>query len=243
MARSVADLRVAFAAMVRHSPADPWYAPVDVDSGPPPQSLTVAVVRDPAGLGVHPEVAAALERAVQALLEAGHRVEEAEPPGVAEAAEGWGRLIAGDIEALRPQIEALAGGGARRFLEIAGAALPAPDLGGLASAFVTRHRLLREWAAFQERYPVLLAPVATSPPFPAGADLDERGAAAFLVALRMVVAINFLGLPAVAVPAGPGGGMPQAVQLIGARFGEARCLQAAEAVELQLGRPVPIEPR
>jgi Asp-tRNA(Asn)/Glu-tRNA(Gln) amidotransferase A subunit family amidase len=33
------------------------------------------------------------------------------------------------------------------------------------------------------------------------------------------------------------------VQLIGARFGEARCLQAAEAVELQLGRPVPIEPR
>src|SRR5205823_13696955 len=118
--------------------------PVDVDSGPPPQSLTVAVVRDPAGLGVHPEVAAALERAVQALMEAGHRVEEAEPPGVAEAAEGWGRLIAGDIEALRPQIEALAGGGARRFLEIAGAALPAPDLAGLASAFVTRHRLRSE---------------------------------------------------------------------------------------------------
>jgi amidase len=108
---------------------------------------------------------------------------------------------------------------------------------------VTRHRLLREWAGFQERYPVVLAPIATSPPFPAGADLDERGAAAFLVALRMVVAINFLGLPAVAVPAGPGGGIPQAVQLIGTRFGEAGCLQAAEAVELRLGRPVPIEPR
>jgi hypothetical protein len=121
--------------------------------------------------------------------------------------EGWGRLLAGDIEALRPQIEGLAGSGARRFLEIAGAALPAPDLAGLASAFVTRHRLLREWAAFQERYPVLLAPIATSPPFPAGADLDERGAAAFVVALRMVVAINFLGLPAVAVPAGPGGSL------------------------------------
>jgi amidase len=90
---------------------------------------------------------------------------------------------------------------------------------------------------------VVLAPIATSPQFPAGADLDERGAAAFVVALRMVVAINFLGLPALAVPAGPGGGMPQAVQLVGGRFAEAQCLQAAEDVERRLGRPIPIEPR
>src|SRR5438105_7854415 len=33
MARSVADLRIAFAAMAGHSTRDPWYAPVDVDSG------------------------------------------------------------------------------------------------------------------------------------------------------------------------------------------------------------------
>jgi hypothetical protein len=43
------QLPLYFAAMVRHSAADPWFAPVDADSGPPAQSLTVAVVRDPQG--------------------------------------------------------------------------------------------------------------------------------------------------------------------------------------------------
>jgi Asp-tRNA(Asn)/Glu-tRNA(Gln) amidotransferase A subunit family amidase len=37
--------------------------------------------------------------------------------------------------------------------------------------------------------------------------------------------------------------MPQAVQLVGGRFAEAQCLQAAEDVERRLGRPIPIEPR
>ena len=58
--------------------------------------------------------------------------------------------------------------------------------------------------------------------------------------MRMVVPVNLLGLPSAAVPAGPG---PGGVQLIGPRFGEALCLEAAAMVEAALGAPVPIDPR
>ena len=72
-------------------------APLPPGNGAP---LRVAVARDPAGLGVAPAVAAALDQAARALGATGHLVEEAEPPGVLEAAQGWGQLIAADIEQL-----------------------------------------------------------------------------------------------------------------------------------------------
>jgi amidase len=231
MARSVADLRTAFGVLVRPSTRDPWQVPLDARWGETSDRLRVAVVRDPVGLGVHPEVGAGVDRAAQALRDAGHRVEDAEPPGIGEAAAGWGALISADIAVLLPQMESLAGDGARRFLAIAGAALPAPDAALVGSTMVARHRLLREWAAFQETYDVVLGPIATVPPFPAGADFDEAGAGTFLAGMRLVLAVNFLGLPSVAVPAGLGHGMPQGVQLIGRRFGEIACLEAAAAVE------------
>ena len=55
--------------------------------------------------------------------------------------------------------------------------------------------------------------------------------------LTATVAVNFLGLPAVAVPVGLVGGLPQAVQVIGPRFGEELCLRAAEVIEAPTGLP------
>ena len=55
--------------------------------------------------------------------------------------------------------------------------------------------------------------------------------------------VNLLGLPAVAVPTGVIGGLPQGVQLIGDRFREDLCLDAAEAIERALGTLTPIDPR
>jgi amidase len=58
------------------------------------------------------------------------------------------------------------------------------------------------------------------------------------------VAVNLLGLPAVAVPVGCEGGLPQAVQVIGPRFREDLCLDAAEAIEQRTGPPnTPVDPR
>ena len=58
----------------------------------------------------------------------------------------------------------------------------------------------------------------------------------------MAMAINALGLPAVALPVGIANGLPQAVQLIGPRYREDVCLDAA-ALEDRLGIITPIDPR
>ena len=59
----------------------------------------------------------------------------------------------------------------------------------------------------------------------------------------MIVAVNLLGLPAVAVPVGEANGLPQGVQVIGPRFREDACLDAAEAIEARVGTITPIDPR
>ena len=241
MARKVEDLRLALQLMCRPSDRDPWYVPAPLGSGNDGQ-LRVAVVRDPAGAGVEPSVAEAVDRAARALREAGHAVADAEPPGVVEAARGWGTLIAADLERMTPFVEQLACPDANRFLEIARQAIPAPTAEAYSLAFAGRHGLLRAWADFFRSYDVVLAPIATMPAFPVGADLDPTGAGAFVTALRMVVAVNYLGLPSAAVPLGDSAA-PQAVQLIGPRFREDLCLDAAEAVERTLGARAPIDPR
>jgi amidase len=61
--------------------------------------------------------------------------------------------------------------------------------------------------------------------------------------MRMTMAVNALGLPAVAVPMGIAEGLPQVVQVIGPRYREDLCLDAAEALEERFGPITPVEPR
>ena len=61
--------------------------------------------------------------------------------------------------------------------------------------------------------------------------------------MRMAMAINTLGLPAVALPVGIADELPQAVQVIGPRYREDLCLDAATAIEDRLGTVTPIDPR
>jgi hypothetical protein len=92
----------------------------------------------------------------------------------------------------------------------------------------------------------LLSGVATFAgicPRKAGTDLGEGQVAADLKSMRMAMAVNTLGLPAVAVPVGIQDGLPQAVQLIGPRYREDLCLDAAGALEEQVGIISPIDPR
>jgi amidase len=59
----------------------------------------------------------------------------------------------------------------------------------------------------------------------------------------MIVVVNFLGLPAVAVPTGIVNGVPQGVQVIAPRYREDLAITAAETIEARLGSRVPIDPR
>ena len=85
--------------------------------------------------------------------------------------------------------------------------------GGRAGPTMQRARsrtpACRMWEA-----PLILAPVCAQQAFPVGADLDPDWQAR-QAAIRLSVAVNLLGLPAVTVPVGRDGGLPQAVQVIG----------------------------
>jgi amidase len=110
-------------------------------------------------------------------------------------------------------------------------------------AFMTRHSLLRAWGEFQESRPLIVAPVCTDIPFETGTDLADGAVAETIHGMRMAIAVNTLGLPAVAVPVGVEDGLPQVVQVIGPRYREDLCLDAAAALEDTLGIITPIDPR
>jgi amidase len=59
--------------------------------------------------------------------------------------------------------------------------------------------------------------------------------------MRPVEPANLLGLPAAAVPAGMAAGLPAGVQIMGERFQDLACLEAAEAVEAVLGLMTPVD--
>jgi len=107
-----------------------------------------------------------------------------------------------------------------------------------------RVELAGRWSAFLAERPLLLSPVSTTSPFAVGEDVrgpeeDVRLAEAH----RMLIPVNLLGLPSIAVPVGVGEHGPLGVQLIGPRYGDELCLQAAAEIEARLGRLAPIDPQ
>jgi amidase len=67
MARSVADLRIAFEAMIAPSRRDPWHVPAPPVGPSLPRRASVAIPD-----GTDPEIAAGVRRAAQTLAEAGY---------------------------------------------------------------------------------------------------------------------------------------------------------------------------
>ena len=76
-----------------------------------------------------------------------------------------------------------------------------------------------------------------------GKDVSSREAMRRLIrSLRLTELCNLLGLPSVALPVLVKGGLPQGVQIIGRRFDEQRCFDAAAAIEQAVRLPTPIDP-
>jgi amidase len=243
MARRVADLRLALEVMSRPSPRDPWYVPAPGTGDAPPAPVRVAVVTDPARMGTSPQVAAGVRRAAEALAAAGYAVEEVEPPDIALAAATWLDLLVHDLRFMWQLMSPLVSDDANRFMNTLLGTHPEIDSATYLQTFVVRQAIGRAWAEFQQERPLIVAPIATEPPFVVGADLEESGIRAISASMRMVVTVNLLGVPAVALPVGVADGLPQAVQVIGPRFREDLCLAAAGAIEDACGVPTPIDPR
>jgi amidase len=244
MARQVADLRLALAAMSGPSPRDPGWVPAPLQGPAPPRPVRVAVTVDPGGLGVDAAVAAGVQRAADALVDAGYDVAEVEPPAVAEGAALYAQLIGAEVRLNQAATEAIASPDLVRVLRLLVDVVPALDLEGYAAGFMARNGIARAWSLFQADTPLVLGPVATILPPPVGFDVaGPEQMRALLRAVRLTVLVNLLGLPAVAVPVGLAAGLPQGVQIIGPRFREDLCLDAAQAIEDRLGVLTPIDPR
>lgn len=245
MARHVRDLRAALAVMCGPDGRDPWWTPAPLAGPSMDEPVRVAMTVDPGKGGVDAGVADGVRRAGAMLAAAGYLVEEVEPPAVNQAADLWTSLIVADVRlAFLPVMQQLAGLDALEFMGYFLDQMPESTLAGYLGALAERNNIARQWSVFAERYPLVLGPVATIPPFPVGRDLGGKAAVAELLhSMRLVVAINLLGLPSVAVPVGVDGALPRGVQIIGPRYREDLCLDAAEAIERAAGVLTPMEPR
>jgi amidase len=245
LARRVSDLLGALEVIAGPTWRDPWTVPAPLRGPAPAAPIHVAVVLDPAGHGTSPQVQNGVRKAADALAAAGYRVEEAEPPGVDAAADALVAMLTtpGTRAVWQQAMSSAFPDATRRFMAAFFEAAGDPDVVSAEQAFLTRHAVLRSWGEFQETHPLILAPIATDIPSLAGTDLDDGRVAEDLRTMRMAMAVNALGLPAVALPVGVDGGLPQSVQLIGPRYREDLCLDAAAALEAVVGTITPIDPR
>jgi amidase len=242
MARHVADLRLAFEVMAGPSSRDPWTVPAPLGGPDLTEPVRIALVEDPAGLGVAPQVREGVRKAAAALEDAGYAVDEVEPPGIEIAARTWLDVSVPSLRAgwqvWGPMVRADMMRFVMAFFEVAGE----QGLEATVEGLMTRQSVMRAWAEFQETHPLIVAPISTSLPFEVGRDRTADDVGAIVRAMRMALAVNTLSLPAVALPVGVAAGLPQVVQVIGPRYREDLCLDAAAAIEDRLGTLTPIEP-
>jgi amidase len=245
LARRIADLRTALRVLAGPTWRDPWTVPAPMHGPHLPTPVRVALVVDPAGGGTTDQVRDGVGTAATALAEAGYAVDEIEPPSIELAARALLVMLAtpGIRQGSQEFLSSVAPADTKRLLAAFFDAAGRPDVMAAEQSFMTRQAVLREWGKFQQEHPLIVAPISTEPPFQTGTDLDDGRVAETIRTMRMAMAVNALGLPAVAVPVGIGDGLPQAVQVIGPHYREDLCLDAAAAIEDRLGTITPIDPK
>ncbi|MFF0742812.1 amidase [Streptomyces sp. NPDC004111] len=245
LARTVADLRLAYESLAGTDPRDPRAVPVPLYGEALPGPVRVAVVTDPGGQGVHPTVRAAVERAADALRDAGYEVcEVPDVPRLAEALEAYGRITLTEFAPTWPVVRTLLGEGGDRYIAMAMEQTRPADADELVKLWGSWLGIRRSWAEFLDAYPLLLGPSFTEPPVEPGLESRDRaGRDRVAAGLRLCSATSFVGVPAVAVPTGTADGLPTGVQIVGRAFREDLCLAAAQAVEDRLGVLTPVDPR
>jgi amidase len=246
IARSVADTRLGLHVMAGGDPHDPWWVPAPLE-GPEKSggAMKVALVDNPPGTPVEPEVAEALERSATMLTAAGYQVDRVNPPEIERCGEVWIGLIAAETRAIMGKaMREIGSEDIVRSLDYFESFTPEVDLASYMRLVGERTRLMRAWMLFLETYPLVVGPVSNIPPFRPNEDVGSRAEVERIFkAQTLMVSVNLLGLPSVAVCTGLRDGLPGGVQIIGSRYREDLCLDAAQVIEDAAGRVTPIDPR
>lgn len=243
IARSVADLRLAFNAMAARDTREPWWA--DVPLTGPAAPKRVALCTRPEGLATVPEVEAALHDAARRLERAGWTVEEAPLPPLREPARLQALLwLAESRRGLNAALREEGDADASFVFAQMEALCPAPDLFGFMDALQARVGFVRQWMEFFERFPVALCPVSAELPFPDLLDVESPEAFRRVMEAQLTqVGLPLMGLPGLAVTTGLVGRIPVGVQLLAGRYREDLLLAAGEAIEAAGVPATPIDPR
>jgi amidase len=224
LARSVEDLELALGVLAGPDAGDPSTVPVAL---PPPagEPPTVALVIGETGAVVDADVEEAVRATADALRAAGHRVDEGVAPDLRRASELWGEIVGTEVMrvglgALRDQLGET---GLQHAETMFGLAERGERVADYVAAQVERRAVAREVAAFMERYPLVLAPVAgmSAPPLDFDHLLSAEATRELMDRMRSVPWVNLLGVPAVAVGNG--------AQIVARRFRDRDALAAAKA--------------
>ena len=235
--RCVADARLGLEVMARSDPRDPWWVPAPLQGPALDSPIKVAMTTEDYGYGIDDEVRASVRRAADILSDAGYAVAEVELPNVAESLDLWFNLLFTEFkelvdEAARPLFSPTMAG----VIDAYYARAELQDLGGYMRGLAQRNGILRQWNLLHAEYPLVLTPTLLSPPLRVGDDEQGHEAVhAVFQASMYVSAMNLLGLPAAIAPIGMHGTSPTSVQLIGRRYREDLCLDAAQAIENEVG--------
>jgi len=234
LARSIADLRLAYAAMSEPDPRDPWWAPVP--HALPSMPKRAALCIRPDGLATEASVEAALREAAARLQEAGWTIVETASPPLREPLRLQLALWFAEQRKTRDVVAREADPDLDFVMAQMDEVVPPPSPDDFMEIFRARAGFCRQWELFLRDYPVLICPVSAEPPFPDHLDVSSPTAFRRVLEAQLTqIALPLMSLPALAVATGPMMG----VQLIAARWREDVLLDAAAEIEAR-GAPVTI---
>jgi Asp-tRNA(Asn)/Glu-tRNA(Gln) amidotransferase A subunit family amidase len=229
MARTVADVRLLFEALVE-----------EVNSDTDLKGYRFAWYRDDGVAPVTDETAKAVADAASALTDAGLIGEEQLPPHVERGNELWLKLFSrASVVQLRHVYAGreTEGGSFVSWRLRTADDVPPPSLDQYIADWMERDRLREELLRWMETTPILIAPVGATPAYEHDTlKVTVRGhSLGVFRAFSYAQTFNVFDLPVVTVPAGRSPeGLPIGVQIVGRPNAEETVLAAAEIVEQAL---------
>ncbi len=230
IARSIEDVRLALAAMSAPDPQDPWHVSAPLSAAPFEKRAALSLAPD--GMKVDAPIQEALRKAAKALEAAGWTIEETACPPIRQAADINATLWIAETQ-LSADLITQEDDPDSKFAYEAMLKLAGPtDLNAVMTALQTRTDLMRQWALFFERYPIVICPVSGELPFTQQSDVRSEADFERIYEAQLTQrGLPVMGMPALAVATGIHDTQPLGVQLVSARFREDILLEAGRVIE------------
>jgi amidase len=254
LARSVEDLETALRVIAGPDGHEAEAAPVPLGPAPAakPNALRIAVLESNPLVKVSADTATVLQQTMRLLTKAGAKVKRAEPAGLdwRQGWDDWVDLFQYQVRALQPLAEreaTLAAGDPDDPMALSVRRTARLDLAEFFAVLDRRDHVMRQCEAFLDDYDAWLMPVMPDAAFIRQKQsqplvIDGVAHPYFFAGTAYNYLANLTGQPSVVLPCGfSKEGLPIGLQLTGKRWGDARLLGVAKALE-KLLPPCPVPP-